>query len=59
MSKANRSAGSKLDHRVREHEDLVRALQGGEIDAVVVLEEEGARISRLNSDVDALSELRG
>src|SRR6476659_10226391 len=50
MTKGNRLADSDLEHRVREHEDLVRALQGGEIDAVVVLEEEGARISRLNSD---------
>ncbi len=50
MNKGNRSTGSELQNRVREHEDLVRALQGGEIDAVVVLEEEGARISRLNSD---------
>lgn len=41
---------SELLDRIREHEDLVRALQGGEIDAVVVHENEGARISRLNSD---------
>jgi len=41
---------SELLDRIREHEDLVRALQGGEVDAVVVHEEEGARISRLNSD---------
>jgi PAS domain S-box-containing protein len=41
---------SELLDRAREHEDLVRALQGGEIDAVVVHENEGARISRLNSD---------
>ncbi|HEX3578985.1 MAG TPA: ATP-binding protein [Thermoanaerobaculia bacterium] len=41
---------SELLNRIREHEDLIRALQGGEIDAVVVLEHEGARISRLNSD---------
>jgi PAS domain S-box-containing protein len=42
---------SDLLDRIREHEDLVRALQGGEVDAVVVLEqEEGARISRLQSD---------
>src|SRR3954453_20325106 len=41
---------SELLHRIREHEDLVRALQGGEVDAVVVLEQESARIARLQSD---------
>jgi PAS domain S-box-containing protein len=41
---------SELLELVREHEDLVRALQGGEVDAVVVLEKEGARISRLQTD---------
>jgi PAS domain S-box-containing protein len=41
---------SELQDRIREHEDLVRALQGGEVDAVVVLDEEGARISRLHTD---------
>ena len=41
---------SELLDRIREHEDLVRALQGGEIDAVVVHEEDGARISRLQTD---------
>ncbi|HEV7488407.1 MAG TPA: ATP-binding protein [Thermoanaerobaculia bacterium] len=41
---------SELQERIREHEDLVRALQGGEVDAVVVLDEEGARISRLHTD---------
>jgi PAS domain S-box-containing protein len=42
---------SELLHRIREHEDLVRALQGGEVDAVVVLEkEESARIARLQTD---------
>src|SRR5436305_13645831 len=41
---------SDLRDRIREHEDLVRALQGGEVDAVVVLEEESARIARLQTD---------
>jgi PAS domain S-box-containing protein len=41
---------SELLHRIREHEDLVRALQGGEVDAVVVLEQESARIERLQTD---------
>src|SRR3954453_19693814 len=42
---------SELLRRIREHEDLVRALQGGEVDAVVVLEEEeSARIARLQTD---------
>src|SRR4051794_40008841 len=41
---------SELLHRIREHEDLVRALQGGEVDAVVVLEQESARIARLQTD---------
>jgi PAS domain S-box-containing protein len=41
---------SELRDRIREHEDLVRALQGGEVDAVVVLEQESARIARLQSD---------
>ena len=42
---------SELLVRIREHEDLVRALQGGEVDAVVVLEkEESARIARLQTD---------
>ncbi|HEV7429347.1 MAG TPA: ATP-binding protein [Thermoanaerobaculia bacterium] len=41
---------SGLHDRIREHEDLVRALQGGEVDAVVVLEEESARIARLQTD---------
>jgi len=41
---------SELLHRIREHEDLARALQRGEVDAVVVDDEEGARISRLQSD---------
>src|SRR3954447_9512159 len=42
---------SELLRRIREHEDLVRALQGGEVDAVVVLDnEESARIARLQTD---------
>jgi PAS domain S-box-containing protein len=42
---------SELLVRIREHEDLVRALQGGEVDAVVVLDnEESARIARLQTD---------
>src|SRR5436305_7426284 len=44
------SDNSELLIRIREHEDLVRALQGGEVDAVVVLEQESARIARLQSD---------
>jgi PAS domain S-box-containing protein len=45
------SDNSELLIRIREHEDLVRALQGGEVDAVVVLEkEESARIARLQTD---------
>jgi PAS domain S-box-containing protein len=41
---------SEMLHRIREHEDLVRALQGGEVDAVVVLEQESTRIERLQTD---------
>jgi PAS domain S-box-containing protein len=41
---------SELQERVREHEDLVRALQGGEIDAVVVIEKDDTTIARLQSD---------
>src|SRR5436305_1704203 len=44
------SDNSELLIRIREHEDLVRALQGGEVDAVVVLEQESARIARLQTD---------
>jgi PAS domain S-box-containing protein len=41
---------SDLLDRIREHEELVRALQGGEVDAVVVLDADGARLSRLQTD---------
>jgi PAS domain S-box-containing protein len=50
MTNRNRSEELKLHDRIREHEDLVRALQGGEVDAVVVVDDEGARISRLQTD---------
>jgi len=39
-----------LAERVREHESLVRALQGGEVDAVVVLEPDGAKLQHLTTD---------
>jgi PAS domain S-box-containing protein len=45
-----RSRVSELTERVREHESLVRALQGGEVDAVVVLQKDGASIQRLRDD---------
>src|SRR4051812_46295787 len=41
---------SELQQRLREHEDLVRALHGGEVDAVVVHDADGARLSRLQTD---------
>jgi PAS domain S-box-containing protein len=41
---------SELRERAIEHEELVRALQSGEVDAVVVLEKDGTTISRLQSD---------
>ncbi len=40
----------ELSERLREHEGLVRALQAGEVDAIVVLTKDGANISRLQSD---------
>ena len=40
----------ELSEQIREHEGLVRALQAGEVDAVVMLEKEGASIARLKSD---------
>jgi PAS domain S-box-containing protein len=40
----------ELSERMREHESLVSALQGGEVDAVVVLEKGGVSIARLESD---------
>jgi PAS domain S-box-containing protein len=49
-SSRHRSEESKLQDRIREHEDLVRALRGGEIDAVVVVDDQGDRISRLQTD---------
>jgi PAS domain S-box-containing protein len=45
-----RSRLEELTERVREHEGLVRALQAGEVDAIVVLKRDGAAISRLQSD---------
>jgi PAS domain S-box-containing protein len=45
-----RSRVSELRERVREHEGLVRALQAGEVDAVVVLQEDDTTISRLQTD---------
>jgi len=41
---------SVLRERVREHEDLVRALQGGEVDAVIVLNNDDTSIARLLTD---------
>jgi PAS domain S-box-containing protein len=41
---------SELRERVREHEELVRALQGGEVDAVVVHENDDTSIARLQTD---------
>jgi PAS domain S-box-containing protein len=41
---------SELRERVREHEELVRALQGGEVDAVVVIEHDNTSIAHLRSD---------
>jgi PAS domain S-box-containing protein len=46
-----RRRAADLSERLREHEGLVRALQGGEVDAVVVLEpNDGARLEILASD---------
>ena len=45
-----RSRLDELTERVREHEGLVRALQAGEVDAIVVLNKDGVEISRLRSD---------
>ena len=50
ISKTGRSRVAELSERVREHEGLVRALQGGEVDAVVVLDPDGAHIRHLTSD---------
>jgi PAS domain S-box-containing protein len=44
------SRAAELRERAREHEELVRALQGGEVDAVVVFENDGAKISRLQTE---------
>ena len=50
-SRSRRSSRVReLTERVREQEGLVRALQAGEVDAVVVLQEGGATIARLMSD---------
>ena len=44
------SDATALRERVLEHEELVRALQGGEVDAVIVFENDDAKISRLQTD---------
>lgn len=41
---------SELRERALEHEELVRALQGGEVDAVVILDKDNASISRFQTD---------
>ena len=46
----NKLTIDELTERIREHENLVLALKGGEVDAVVVQEQDGVRISRLESD---------
>ena len=48
--KPGRSRRKQLSERLREHESLVAALQGGEVDAVVVLQKDQASIARLQSD---------
>lgn len=50
MSSGDSADVSELLERVREHEDLVRALQGGEVDAVVVIEKNDTSIARLQTD---------
>ncbi|HXH91465.1 MAG TPA: PAS domain-containing sensor histidine kinase [Thermoanaerobaculia bacterium] len=40
----------ELRQRALEHEELVRALQGGEIDAVVILDKDNTSISRFQTD---------
>ena len=50
VEKILRSRVAELKEKVREHEGLVRALQAGEVDAVVVLQKDGATISHLKSD---------
>ena len=45
-----RSRLAELQEKVREQEDLVRALQAGEVDAVVLLEKRTAKLAHLKSD---------
>jgi len=50
VEKILRSRVSELQDKVREQESLVRALQAGEVDAVVVLHKDRARLAHLTSD---------
>ncbi len=50
IEKLLRSRISKLDEVQREHSDVSRALQAGEVDAVVVLQKGGASVYRVRSD---------
>jgi PAS domain S-box-containing protein len=48
--KALRSRLAKLNEQVREQASLARALQGGEVDAVVVQNRKGPQLYRIHSD---------
>ena len=48
--KVLRSRLEKLTRQAREQDSLARAIQGGEVDAVVVLKKDGPKLYRLNSD---------
>jgi PAS domain S-box-containing protein len=50
IEKALRARLAELDERAREHESIVRALQAGEVDAFVILQEGGDRVHQLQSD---------
>ena len=49
-ARALRSRLEKMTRRALEEGSLARAIQGGEVDAVVVLEKKGPKVYRLNSD---------